>query len=159
MVIFRDPRPMAVSVYFFMLRRWRDPDTHSTIDEYVQRMFPIFCQWLTIRYVLFMEMMSGSVVFWYSEALKEPVAWFRTWFHSIGLQLPEMFVNDIAFAAVHGGEGMLRRVRDSHPGGAAISPNRSYTDELEAETLASFESHMVTWLPPEIVERLDILLL
>lgn len=157
MVIFRDPRPLAVSSYFFQAARWKHPENHSGIDVYVQTMFPIFCQWTAIRYVLFMEIMAPqSSLFWYSDALSDTVGWHKLWFDSIGLQLPRSFVNETAHAAINGESGIKLRKKDPHNGEASMGSSRSYEDELSAETLASFEYHMRRWLPSELLERFGV---
>lgn len=50
MVIFRDPRSLVVSAYFYLLALSR---TEDTVDQFVARMLPTFCQWVAVRYILF----------------------------------------------------------------------------------------------------------
>lgn len=158
MVIFRDPRPMTVSSYFFqVLHGWHDPERDGGVDHYVTKMFPILCQWLAIRYVLFEELMaSQSTVFWYSDALADPISWHERFFEMVGLRVPALLVNETADDAVNERFDVKVIGRDQHPGGAEPRSDRRYQDELQPETLESFEATMQRWLPPEFLDRFGI---
>lgn len=58
MVVFRDPRPLVVSAYFYLATLKR---AHGTVDDYVVKMLPTYTQWVAVRYDLFAgEISNGS---------------------------------------------------------------------------------------------------
>lgn len=58
MVVFRDPRPLVVSAYFYLVAAKRAK--LLTIDEYVETMLPTYAQWVAVRYIIFEgEVSSG----------------------------------------------------------------------------------------------------
>lgn len=50
MVVFRDPRPLVVSAYFYLSNLKR---TSGTADDYVMKMLPTYTQWVAVRYIIF----------------------------------------------------------------------------------------------------------
>lgn len=157
MVVFRDPRPMAVSAFYFTKIHDWNMSEHQTVDEFVLSIFPNMCQWLAIRYVLFEEVMAAySTVFWYDESLADPFLWHRRWHASLGLRFPDSVLEETTDAAVNRRFSFPTKGIDPHPGGAAARPNRSFADELRPETLSTFDDVMRQWLPPAYLVRFGV---
>lgn len=158
MSILRDPRPMAVSAYFHQLRNDPGLVEGMTVDEYVVVMLPIMCKWLSVRLFLFGELLgANSMLFWYEDALANPVGWHDTFFAWVGLELPGSVVEKAASAASAGGNifGFPAKGRDAHPGGKNV-PDRTFRDELNAKTLSSIDDVLRVWLPPVVLDKLGV---
>lgn len=157
MVVLRDPRPMAVSAYYFTkIHDWQMVE-QETVDEFVLKIFPSMCQWLAIRYVLFQELMADySTVYWYDESLADPLLWHGQWHTSLGFQFPHSVLAETTDAAVNRRFNFPTKGRDPHPGGAAAKPNRTFEQEVSAETLAAFDEIMRTWLPSVYLDRFGV---
>lgn len=162
LVVFRDPRPMTVSSYFFLKAH---PDIAQyrveTVDDYVNRMLPILCQWVGIRYIVFQERLKEqSEIFFYSEALADPLAWHHQFLQWVGLQLPDPLIEAAADAAVrHTFSFDTKGGMDKHPGSLALqsaNTTRSYRDDLAQETLDGMDDVLRTWLPPPLLEKFGL---
>lgn len=62
MVVFRDPRPLVVSAYFYLVAAHRAK--LGAIDAYVETMLPIYAQWVAVRYIIFEGNVTGRDVIW-----------------------------------------------------------------------------------------------
>ena len=75
MVVFRDPRLVIVSTFYYIPVHYKF-NPFGTLDEFVIRELPIMCQWLAVRYILFTGMLvDQSMQFWYEDAMDDPLAW------------------------------------------------------------------------------------
>lgn len=156
MALFRDPRPMTVSTYY---HRISHETVTGTVDEYVVRALPILCQWVALRFILFEGFMSDqqAAIFFYSEAMANPLAWHYHWLQSAGLNLPDSVVRMATDAAMNesysfyttGGMGV-------HHGGADATPSRSYLDEITEETASGLDAVLRTWLPPVLLAKFGV---
>ncbi len=159
MAVFRDPRPLAVSAYFHMLREHPQAVARTSVDAYVENMLPVFCQWVSVRYLLFAELLRDtSVTLWYDEALENPVSWHNEFFGFVGLSFPNNVVQIAANASMSGGSimGFPAKGIDKHEGGAAAALTRSFKDEISPSTLSIMDDILRIWLPPQVLEKIDL---
>lgn len=151
MAIFRDPRPVAVSSYFHRMIYYRKKD--GAVDKFVTKMLPTMCHWLTVRHFLFEGILADrSTVFWYEDALEDPLKWHTRWYESVGLLLPAYVIEAVSDAAAD----VTKVALMPHPGGAAPVLGRSYKDDLREETLAHVDEVLRAWLPPVYLTRLGL---
>lgn len=157
MVVFRDPRPAVVSAYFHL-------GVHSDMDlgplkDFIARQLPSICQWLAIRYILFSGLLPHqSVVFWYNDALADPIEWHYHWFDAVGLQLPFGVVKNTAKAAAAGELRFNHKAIDVHPGEEARTGTgvRRFEDEVDPEVLEIADAVLRVWLPPVLLQKLGV---
>lgn len=93
-------------------------------------------------------------VYWYEDALDDPLSWHFEWLASVGLHIPPKVVEGAASAAARHDFVFLTKGVDRHPGGVTL--RRSYKDEITAETLSGFDAVLRTWLPPIVLARLGV---
>jgi len=161
MAVLRDPRPMAVSAYFHQLLNAPRHVEGMTVDEFVIVMLPIICKWLSVRHFFFAELLAAdSMIFWYEDALANPVRWHDMFFSLVGLKLPGSVVEKAASAASEGGNifGFPSKGMDPHPGGKDAQPDRTFRDELNATTLSTADDVLRVWLPPLVLDKLGVTL-
>lgn len=160
MAILRDPRPMVVSAYFHQLENAPSYVQGVSVDEFVLLMLPILCKWLSVRYLLFADLLAAkSAIFWYDEALADPIGWHESFFSFVGLKLPQDIVRKAAKAASDGGKifGLFpSKGMDKHQGGADADEGRTFRDEVNSTTLSSIDDVLRVWLPPVVLEKLDV---
>lgn len=166
MVIFRDPRAVAVSTYFFkeVYKKVDDNGQHlETVDDFALRVLPILCQWTAVRHILFGEYLADqSTIFWYDDMKADPIGYHRRWLASVGLQLPMRELKATAKAAVRGEFDFWTKGVDAHPQPESSSnssqQNRttSLSDELRNETLVQMDPILRQWLPPVFLSRLGL---
>lgn len=94
-------------------------------------------------------------MYWYEDALADPLTWHHDFLASVGLHLPIEVVKATAKAAVQQDFSFKTKPIDPHPGGES-SGNRSYVHEVSAETLSKFDVIMRTWLPPVLLVRFGV---
>lgn len=94
-------------------------------------------------------------VFWYDDARTDPLTWHKEFLASVGVHLPIEVVETATRAAVQLDFAFPIKQIDVHPGGDN-SVNRTYVDEISAETLSSFDDILRTWLPPVLLARLGV---
>ena len=158
MAIFRDPRTVVVSTFYFV--EVHGEKDLGDLDAFVTRELPIVCQWLAVRYILFAGFLADrSTEFWYNDAMIDPVKWHYRWFHAVGMQLPFHVVEAIAQAATVDDLGFAHAGMDLHPGEEEkTEPGvRRFEDEVRPETFAIADDVLRTWLPPVLLERLGVL--
>lgn len=154
MAVFRDPREVAISTYFF-IRGYESVD----LDSFVLETLPILCQWITIRFMLFGGYLAKqSVLFWYDEVKADPLKWHYEWSASVGLQLPASAVEAAVDDAVHGKFDFWSKGIDPHPGSKSMkNTNGSFTEKFDDEdTLARANSILRVWLPPLLLVRFGV---
>lgn len=152
MVVLRDPRPVTVSSYYHQMIYYNVVD--GTVDEYVVKMLPTISQWLTIRHILFEEMMAEqSTVFWYEDAIGDPLTWHERWYESVGLRLPASVVEEAS--RVSSGDG-VSTYRMPHPGGADATADRSYKDEISFGLNGQMDDILRAWLPPSFLVKIGV---
>ena len=159
MAVLRDPRPLAVSAYFHLLREYPLEVKGLSVDTYVATMLPEFCQWVSVRYLVFGELLRDrSAMFWYGEALDDPVSWHVDFFEFVGLNMPEEVLKKSADVAMRGGSilGFPSKGLDRHDGGAAAGLTRTFRDELNSTTLANMDDVLRVWLPPAMLEKVGV---
>lgn len=157
MAIFRDPRPTTVSAYFFLKEHFDTPRTEVSIDQFVAKLFPIVCKWMAIRYHAFAVLLRHqSTLFWYEDAMADPLEWHRRWLDLAGLSFPADFVWKTTEVALSGDFSFHVKGLDRHPGGAAATADRTYQDEISQEVFESMGPVMRRWLQPEILKKLRV---
>lgn len=94
-------------------------------------------------------------MYWYEDAKEDPIAWHYEWLASVGLRLPPEVVEGAARAATRHEFVFPTKGVDKHLGGVNAA-NRSYANEITAETLSGFDPVLRTWLPPVLLARLGV---
>ncbi|CAM9967721.1 unnamed protein product [Ectocarpus sp. 12 AP-2014] len=154
--VMRDPRAVAVSTYFHIQRTINldHPAKGKSLDEAVLMILPQLCQFTTIRHILFDGQLSDrSTIFWYEDAMRDPLDWQHRWALLAGFTLPSSWSKDIDTTLT----GVQQRVRrDSHPGGLGVSSNRTWEDEVSPEIREQMDSILRTWLPGVLLARFDV---
>lgn len=130
----------------------------TNLPRKVLSMLPQICQWIALRHILFSGFMANrSTLFWYEEALDDPIQWHQQWLASVGLHLPAAIVTSIADAAVGSKHDFMASELDHHPGGINRE-GRSWRDEVTPALLESMDEIVRIWLPPVLLARLGITL-
>ena len=170
-VIMRDPRAGAVSTYFHEKIHEKVYNKEggvgasaTTLDEFVLVMVPVLCQWLTLRYLLFTEVMGPqSTIFWYDDGLNDAVTWHKEWVASAGVHLPMTAVEVMADAALREDFAFDTKGKNTHPGETTTTKKKEETDSptwqevLSPETLMDVDVIARKWLPPAILAKLSLL--
>lgn len=159
--VMRDPRAIAVSAYFHILREYPQTMRYASVDEYASAFLPAACKWLSIRYMLFSEMLGDrSLLAWYDDAQENPSEWHRRFLEFVGLRMPDEVVAVAVGDATGGGSrfGFPVKGIDRHQGGAEANPTRSFRDEISAETLENMDAVLRVWLPPAVLQHLGVAL-
>lgn len=161
MVVMRDPRPVVVSAYFHLLHYFPEAVKFDSVDEFVVAHLPAMTKWISVRYLLFHELPlpERSQLYWYDESLVHPIHWHEKFLSSAGLQIPERVVAEQAGRAAEGGRmfGFPAKGIDPHAKGKdGGAERRSFKDELSATTLMEMDDVLRTWLPPAVLERLNV---
>ena len=157
MAVFRDPRPAAVSSYFH--RQVHGSPHVGKLEDFIARELPIMCQWLAIRYIIFMGLIPHqSIEFWYNDAIANPLQWHYHWFNSIGLQLPPHVVLTTAKSAVADDLGFRHKDIDVHPGEnlKAKAGGRRFEDEVSPAMVEIADAVLRVWLPPVLLEKFGV---
>lgn len=152
LAVMRDPRAVTVSSYFHILKYFpKLLKTVPSVDAYFQQKLAVLCMWTTIRYLLFtMVFADQSKVFFFEEMFLDPVDWYGRFFSFIGLKLPFEFVFGLSQRT--GNMGNF----NEHPGGHN-DRNRTFTVELNAESLGMMDDVMRIWLPRVLLTRFGVL--
>ena len=114
-----------------------------------------------MRYLVFSEILGDrSELFWFEELLVDPVNFHGRLLSFAGLRLPLKTVVEMARIASHGGGlyGFKEKGPDKHIGGIKPGVNRTFRNELSAESLAMMDDVMRTWMPPVLLQRFGIAL-
>ncbi|CAM9204594.1 unnamed protein product [Ectocarpus sp. 13 AM-2016] len=156
--VMRDPRAVAVSTYFYVKRHTAFNSDHlsmgKSLDEAVLLTLAQLCQFTTIRHILFDGQLSDkSEIFWYEDAMRDPLDWHYRWASLAGFTLPASWMKDNDATLT---EAQQKVRRDPHPGGQNVSSNRSWEDEVSPEIREEMDSIVRTWLPGVLLARLDI---
>lgn len=151
-VMMRDPRPMAVSLYYHRfgagLLKYVDK------DMYIMALLPRIRQWMSTRHIVFSEMMSKqSTIFWYEEAVADPRRFHIGWLKSAGVQLPSSTVDKAVGAALRHDFKFNTKGIDEHLGGEAAVPGRSWENEISPHVLGYMNEVLLVWLAPELQAR------
>lgn len=153
MVILRDPRPVTVSCFFHQMNYNRGA-IKGTVEDYVMEMLPSVAQWVAIRHFLFEEMLADrSTVFWYDDAIDQPLTWHQRWYESVGLRLPSDVIEAASFASSGNGASNYRM---PHPGGGHAAVDRSFKDEIGEELQAYMDDVVRQWLPPVLLAKIGL---
>ena len=159
MAVFRDPRSAIVSTFYHIKNGKKHNMPVGDVDAFVVRELPIMCQWLALRYILFIgTLRDQSMEFWYKDAMADPLAWHYEWFYSLGLQLPFRVVEATARAAVADDIDFTHKGIERHPGekSSRVEGIRLFENEVSSETLALVDSVLRVWLPPVLLERFGV---
>lgn len=165
----RDPRAGAVSTYFHeklhvtVAKGGAVGSGSETLDEFVLAVAPVLCQWLTLRYILFTDIMGAlSTLFWYDDGLEEPFNWHSEWVASVGLHLPEPVVEEMADAALREEFDFDTKGRNKHPGvvqvkGLEDTHSPTWQELLKPETQVALDDILRNWLPPAVLVKFKLL--
>ncbi|CAN0226733.1 unnamed protein product [Scytosiphon promiscuus] len=162
-VMMRDPRPMAVSSFFYLkthpeTRGGKHPALNMTVDDAVLTMLPGIARYVGLRFNLFEGPLGKqSEIFWYEDSLNDPLQWHRRWLAFAGLHLPVSVVQAASDAATRGEfpfwtEGGPNK----HPGGKKPSAKRSWKDEVSAELHGEIDEIVRRWLPPAVLAKIGL---
>ena len=158
MVVYRDPRPVVVSAYFYLGLHFKRRELGS-MEEFVTKHLPIVCQFMAVRHILFSGLLAHqSVEFWYKDSMADPLGWHYHFLDSVGLQLPYQLVVDTAEAAAANQHNFKHKDFDRHPGEMNRSSTgmRRFEDEVTPELLKAADAILRVWLPPVLLEKLGL---
>jgi len=153
-----------VSSYFHTLRTAPKLVRGVTVDEYVLEFLPTACKWVSVRYILFSEVLADrSALFWYDDAQDSPENWHEAFYCLAGLLMPPAIVTQAAgVAAGRASDSRLKsfpsKGMDVHLGEEeeeAQEP-RTFRDEVLPETLVEMDAVLQTWLPPVLLRKLRV---
>ncbi|CAN0243185.1 unnamed protein product, partial [Ectocarpus fasciculatus] len=93
----RDPRSVAVSTHFHVQRfsslHQKHPGFGLSLDQTVLMILPQVCHLTALRHILFEGLLAGrSELFWYEEAVADPLDWHYRWASLAGLMLPPSWI-------------------------------------------------------------------
>jgi len=164
----RDPRAGTVSTFFHQEKfpSSKKPnniggDIH-TLDEFTLAIAPVLCQWVTIRYLLFSVILgSKSAFFWYDDAFLDAHRWHFEWMAAVGVHLPEPVIESMADTALREDFDFQTMGKNSHPGAIVVKkPEKTHTPSwqelLRPETLVALDVIARKWLPPAVLEQLNV---
>lgn len=156
MAVLRDPRAVAVSTYYYLDFFRKVPS--ETVDEFVLSAFPVVCQWMMLRYILFGGTMfdQRTISFWYQDTLTDPVSWHRQLHNFVGLQLPESVAKAVSNATMQRQASFRWNRISKHHGGFEATRKRSYVNEIKAETSLRLDEMLVSCTPPALRSRFNI---
>lgn len=151
LAVLRDPRAVTVSAYFHKKKIHPLAEASlPTIDAYFQTHLAITCMWTTVRYVLFAVILAPrSDLFFFEELLMDQVDWHARLFSFFGLNLPFEVISGVA------ARGETKGSINEHPGGDNAS-NRTFRDELTADSLQMMDDVLRTWLPAVLLRRFGL---
>ena len=112
-----------------------------------------------MRYLLFTQIIGDrSNLFWFEDLFVDPVDFHGRLLFFAGLRLPLETVVGMARVASGGGRlyGFKEKGPDKHYGGIEPGENRTFRNELSAESLAMMDDVMRTWMPPVLLQRFGI---
>jgi len=157
LVILRDPRAVAVSSYFHR-RNGHVISESTTLREYVPKILPGICKWISIRYVLFAGLLQHSTVFWYDESVASPHAWHRRFLDSVGLHVPTPLVERAVEAALRGDFAFNTKRMDTHfeSNKADIVVGRTWEDEVDPDLIPELDAILRLWLAPVVLAKLGV---
>lgn len=161
LVVFRDPRAVVVSTYYFAKSRGYHNfiKKGETVDDFALDVFPKLCQWTALRFIVFNGLLKNHVLqYWYEELFGDPLAFHYTWLEAVGLNLPAATVEAMTEAAVRRDLPFHSNGKNVHSRNRTITNERTYRDELSAETLAALDSIMAAWLPTVLLVKFGLLL-
>lgn len=160
----RDPRPVAVSSYYHHKKYSRDV-IEDNLEQYITKILPRICMWTSIRYMLFTGTLAKqSTVFWYHDAITDPLDWHHRFLGSIGLHLPISVIRSATNAALHEDFAFNFKPRDSHlkeeesrsSNKVEVVESRSWEDEVGEDMVEVMNRVARVWLPPVILAKVDI---
>ncbi|CAN0277134.1 unnamed protein product [Ectocarpus fasciculatus] len=98
------------------------------------------------------QLSDRSKLFWYEDAMRDPLDWHHQWASFAGFTLPASWIEEIDATT----ESQQTVKRDPHPGGKDVSPTRTWEDEVSPEIREEMDSILRTWLPGVLLARLGI---
>ncbi|CAM9921553.1 unnamed protein product, partial [Ectocarpus sp. 8 AP-2014] len=156
--VIRDPRAVAVSTYFYVKERRKTEVGQllegKSLEEAVLLILPQLCQYTTIRHILFDGQLSDrSEMFWYEDAMRDPLAWHYRWASLAGFTLPASWIKDSNTTLT---DAPQKVKRDTHDGGLQASSNRTWQAEVSPEIREQMDSILQVWLPGVLLARLGV---
>ncbi|CAM9656344.1 unnamed protein product [Scytosiphon promiscuus] len=157
-VAMRDPRAVAVSTHFYVRANPKYYGDHlaqnHTLDETVMKILPQVCLYTTLRHILFSGIVPDrSEIFFYDDALQNPLEWHHRWMALAGLLLPKPWTEAIAASV---GTGKWATKVNPHPGGEKATLSRTWRDEVSPHILGDMDDILRTWLPGVLLARFDV---
>lgn len=150
---------MAVSSFYHSRLHARHFDEGAKLGEWALNILPHICIWFTIRHHIFTETLADtSTVFWYHEAVADPLEWHRRFMDSVGLHLPPSLVEAAKDAAIREQFPFNHKNMDRHTETslAEVDPRRCWEEEVGAETAEAMTKIARIWLPPILLAKLNI---
>lgn len=154
----RDPRAVAVSTYFYVRAHPKYYEDHPgqtrSLEETIRIILPQVCHWTTLRHILFAGVVADrSELFWYEDALEDPLDWHYRWAYLAGLHLPKMWMEGIVSLI---GQGPWSTKVNVHPGGHEATAQRTWKDEVSPDILEDMNDTMRVWLPGVLLARFGV---
>ena len=173
LAVLRHPGAVTVSAYYQFLRqnmfrpeKMKEKEGEGgglvDIDRYFVAHLPAEAKWMSVRYFLYSELLpkNQTELFWYEDAVADPVEWHRRYFSFVGISLPPPLVQRAAEIALRGTNATASALEagQEEAGGDERAPSaeqrRDFRAELKPDTLAYMDSVLRIWLPQELLERL-----
>lgn len=119
---------------------------------------PTICRYMHIRHLLLLEQMGDiTTPFFYDESWADPIGWHRSFMSLIGLSPLDSILEKAADTAVRRDFGFKSPGANAHPGGAEAANTRTWKDEVSVGLKDRMDEVCRLWLPPALMETLDIL--
>lgn len=160
MLVLRDPRAAVVSMYYYGKKNpgmSGQPKIGESVESFALRMLPTICGYVHLRYLLLSEAMPDKTVeFVYDESLMCPFGWHKRFLSLLGLAPPLPVIRNATDSALRNSFEFMSKGIDTHPGGTAVGPTRSFEDEISAEVKGRLDDLCRIWLPPVLLEKFGI---
>lgn len=162
LAVLRHPGAVTVSAYYQfrrmkMLRADNEPNQNPMVDinTFFVAHLPAVTKWISVRYMVYTEMLpqNQTEIFFFEDAISDPVDWHRRFYSFAGLNLPPPMVHRAAEIAQNGRGSSNDTSLASEEAALIANSDRSFRDELKPDTLAYMESVLRIWLPSELLEK------
>lgn len=153
-VVMRDPRAVAVSAYFHRLS-YGTLNGDAVKDKFILSLLVPVCQWLTLRHILFTGLMATqSTIYWYEDALADPLDFHNRWLESVGLRPPGFVLETAIHASLNQDFAFNWKGIDVHLGGEEAVEGRSWKNEINPDMLDDMQDVLRVWLSPALQAKL-----
>lgn len=162
LAVLRHPGAVTVSAYYQfrkikMLRADNEPDQNPLVDinTFFLAHLAAVTKWISVRYMVFSELLpqNQTEVFYFEDAISDPVDWHRRFYLFAGINLPPPMVHRVAEIAQNGRGSHNDTSLASEQTAFTANSDRSFRDELKPETLVYMDNVLRIWLPSELLEK------